>query len=243
MRRAVLTLLLCTVAAACSSGSRKQAGPPFLKIEHDSPPASAYGPVKLYPIPARVAWQCRRVQRRSPFRILCPARLPRPMIGASAGAAPPKLLAQVLPYELATWRNRAQRRRALPAGVSFVYGGPWGPDSGPDWRTHVWRNRPCCFLHFDVFRRPPGRQFIPSGARPAVVGGKLGLLKEAGGYGMISGSGNADLYFGNHDRFLWREGGELYVASLHYFGRRDTLALLNRLVRELRPAAALATTP
>jgi hypothetical protein len=49
----------------------------------------------------------------------------------------------------------------------------------------------------------------------------------------------AGIYWPNHDWFFWRQGGVRYAASLHFFGRRRTLALLGRLVRELRPAAAI----
>ena len=227
MARAVVTLLACLVVAGCSSHAAKPRtrvqAPPFLKVAHDPAPRAAFTPVKLLPLPPYAAWQCRRVQRRSPFRILCPRRLPRPTIGWPPGRPPPKLFVARLPYP----------------GVSFTYGFPWEPDSGPEWRRHVWRNRPCCFLHFEVFRRPPGRQSVPAGSRPALVGGKHGLLKQAAGYRLFSGAGNSDIYFGNHVRFLWSEDGEPYVASLHYFGRRATLSLLDQLVRELRPAAAL----
>jgi len=42
----------------------------------------------------------------------------------------------------------------------------------------------------------------------------------------------------NHTWFYWREQGVPYAASLHYFGRKETLALLAPLIRELRPANA-----
>jgi len=45
-------------------------------------------------------------------------------------------------------------RRRLVAGLNFSYGAHWEPQSGPDWRRHAWRNRPCCSLHFEVIQIP-----------------------------------------------------------------------------------------
>jgi hypothetical protein len=56
---------------------------------------------------------------------------------------------------------------------------------------------------------------------------------------MSSGPGNVDIYWANHVRFLWMEDGLPYVASLHFFGRPDTLALLERILRSVRPAQEL----
>ena len=65
------------------------------------------------------------------------------------------------------------------------------------------------------------------------------MLKDATSYGLASGA-NDYLYWANHTRFLWRENGVDYVASLHRFGtKKETRALLGRLIRELRPAKAL----
>ena len=111
----------------------------------------------------------------------------------------------------------------------FTYGAPWENDV-----TQLWRNRPCCFLHFDLYRRLSGPPLVPGGARPAVVGGKHGLLAPAYGLGMACGGGNRGIYFCNHVRFAWREAGKWYVATLHTFGR-GTRPLLGRLIRELRP--------
>jgi hypothetical protein len=126
-----------------------------------------------------------------------------------------------------------------PTGLSFRYGTPVEPTPHwPAWRRNVWRNRPCCFLHFDVLWTPDRPDAIPPGARPAVVGGKRGLLKPAGSYSMSNGPGNEDIYFGNHWRFTWLEGRVRFVATLHTFGP-GTRRLLGRLVGELEPSRKL----
>jgi hypothetical protein len=201
----------------------------------DPAPRRVFAPVRLLPTPTHVLNQCRLAQARSSRPILCPARLPRPFIAWPRGR-PPRLAAQRLPAPGVSWRSRSdpRYRNRTYSGVSIGYGAPWEPDSGPDWRIHLWRNRPCCFLHFEVFWRRPGARFAPAGARPATLGGRRGLLKDATSYGLASGA-NDYLYWANHTRFLWRENGVDYVASLHRFGTtQETRALLGRLVRELR---------
>ncbi len=83
---------------------------------------------------------------------------------------------------------------------------------------------------------PGASSAFVSSARPAIVAGKRGLLREASGYGMrrvhVWPQG---LYWANHIWFAWRERGVRYLASVHYFGPEETLTLLARLVRELRP--------
>ncbi len=172
--------------------------------------------------------------------ILCPARLPRPSIGWPPNDRPPRISAQLLPGPNVVWRSHSDpryRKRTI-GGVNIGYGAPWEPDSGPDWRKHLWRNRPCCFLHFEVFRRRQERSQIPAGAIPATLGGHRGLLKDASSYGLSSADDY--LYFPNHTRFLWHENGVAYVATLHRFGtRQETRALLSRLMRQLRPVSEL----
>jgi hypothetical protein len=146
-----------------------------------------------------------------------------------------------LPAPGVSWRSRSdpRYRKRTFSGVSIGYGAPWEPDCGPDWRLHLWRNRPCCFLHFEVFWRKEGPSHVPAGARPAALGGRRGLQKDATSYGLASGE-NDYLYWANHTRFLWRENGVRYVATLHRFGtKHDTRTLLGGLIRELRPAKAL----
>jgi hypothetical protein len=204
-----------------------------LRPAADPAPARAFRPPRLFPVSARIVAQCRRAQARSSFPILCPRRLPRPFVKPRL-----RLIAYVLPAPGAHWSSRSdpRYRNRAAGGLNFGYGGPWEPDSGPDWRIHLWRNRPCCFLHFEVFRRPGGRRQIPAGARPATLGGRHGLLTDATSWGL--GSPTGDYLFPNHTRFLWREQGVDYVASLHRFGTKaETQALLGRLIGELRPVA------
>jgi hypothetical protein len=208
-----------------------------LRPAPDPAPAEVFEPTRLLPTPQRVLNQCRLAQARSSRPILCPARLPRAFLSWPRGR-PPNLSAQRLPAPGVSYRSRSDprfRNRTF-SGVTIGYGAPWEPDSGPDWRLHLWRNRPCCFLHFEVFWRQPGRRFVPARARPATLGGRRGLLKDATSYGLASGA-NDYLYWANHTRFLWRENGVDYVATLHRFGtRQETRALLGRLIRELRRA-------
>jgi YVTN family beta-propeller protein len=150
--------------------------------------------------------------------MLCPRVLPRGVIGWP-GQPPPPLGAALI---------RASAR-AGPVGIDIGYGAPW-EGGGSGWRQHLWRNRPCCFLHFVVQRGAPVR-----GARPAVLGGRHGRLLPA------TSSGYTGQYFGNHVRFFFRERRVSYVVTLHSFGARETTSLLGRLIAELRPVAALRT--
>ena len=187
------------------------------------PPAHSAKIVHLGPTPAGVIEQCRRVQAEAHFRMLCPLVLPRAVIGWP-GQPPPPLRAGLI---------RSNPRRP-PDGVDIGYGAPWEFYSGQPAalvRPHLWRNRPCCFLHFVVQRGAPA-----SGARPAILGGRRGRLLPANS----SGSG---AYFGNHVRFFFREHGVSYVVTLHAFGNQETIALLGRLIAELRPIAALRASP
>ena len=170
----------------------------------------------LAPTLASVIEQCRRVQEEANFRMLCPRVLPRAVIGWP-GQPPPPLRAGLI-------RSSA---RGGPDGIDIGYGAPW-EDGSSGWRQHLWRNRPCCFLHFVVQR---GASLL--GARPALLGGKSGRLLPA------NSSGYTGRYFGNHVRFFFRERGVSYVVTLHSFGNRETTRLLGRLIAELRPVAAL----
>jgi hypothetical protein len=195
-----------------------------LRPAPDPAPARALASVRLLATPIRVLNQCQLAQARASFQILCPARLPAPFIGWPRGAPPP------------VTAERLGKRE--PIVLSIGYGAPWEPDSGPDWRLHLWRNRPCCFLHFEVFRRQEGPQHVPAGAHPATLGGRRGLLKDATSWGLASREGDY-LYWSNHARFLWRENGVPYVATLHRFGTtQETRALLGRLIDELQPVSA-----
>lgn len=157
--------------------------------------------------------------------ILCPSALPLATVGWAGGPPPP----------LHARPTRGIGRRIT--GLDVGYGAPWEPP-GQGWRQHLWRNRPCCFLHFEIYQRSAGRAAIPSDARPATLGGRRGLLKPAAGY-RLGCPGDAYLYWCNHTAFLWSEGGTRYVATLHLFGQRATVRLLGRLVARLRPARRL----
>lgn len=237
-RRPTNTLIRKTNAVLANLSIARRDQP--LQAAPDPAPAAAFATPRLFPTPRRVLNQCRLAQARSRFPILCPVRLPRPFLGWP-NADPPMPAAQRLPAPGVAWRSRSDERyrNRTFSGVSIGYGAPWEPDSGPDWRLHLWRNRPCCFLHFEVFWRQEGPRHVPAGARSATIGGRRGLLKDATSYGLVAPN-NDHLYWSNHTRFLWRENGVPYVATLHRFGKpEETRALLDRLIRELRPAAAL----
>lgn len=72
-------------------------------------------------------------------------------------------------------------------------------------------NTPARFLHFVVGKAIHG---VPADARLATLGGRRGLLAPA------SGPYFQGAYYGNHVRFVWRERGTRYVATLHTFGNR-----------------------
>ena len=95
------------------------------------------------------------------------------------------------------------------------------------------RDQPDEFLHFVVGRATEG---VPENAHPARLGGRRGLLAPASSVSNYVGP-----YFANHVRFLWREHGVRYVATLHVFasGQRATEVLLDRILRTLRPAGEL----
>ena len=194
---------------------------------NDPPPKAAFANVRFYPLPTQPLVQCHLATRVR----LCPRRLPRASIAYHQGASPPLLSA----VRFAAGRNGD----AVEVGISFTYGAPWEPDSGPDWRQHAWRNRPCCFLHFDLWHALRGKPIFPASARPATLGGHRGDLVPATGAGLACGAGNAGAYYCNHVRFRWKQGGSWYVATLHNFGNRQTAALLDRIVRELRPIRLL----
>jgi YVTN family beta-propeller protein len=112
--------------------------------------------------------------------------------------------------------------------MDFSYSGVAGPEGS----VPVALNAPARFVHFVV-----GRAFlgVPAGARPASLGGRRGQLAPA----TPNGAFGSAPYFDNHVRFVWRERGTRYVATLHTFGEAATERLLDRLLRELRPANAL----
>jgi YVTN family beta-propeller protein len=194
----------------------------------DPPLPAAFEPVRLLPTPTSVASDCRRVQARARGTVMCPRVLPRAIL-RDLGLPP----AVVRTFSTG-WGG------GPPTGLDIAYGGPWEPGN-PGWQRHLWRNRPCCFLHFEVYQRPHGPRSIPSTARPATLGKRRGLLKPAAGYGRNC-RGDSYLYWCNHVAFLWREAGTSYVATLHTFGP-GTVHLLGRLVASLSPAGTLPRSP
>jgi YVTN family beta-propeller protein len=172
--------------------------------------------VRLAPAPPNVLAACRRLQADVQFAVLCPTLLPRPFLGLP-GRPPPVLGVD-----------------RLGLSLDVGYGGPWETRGS---RRHLWRNRPCCFLHFVIGRRERHgvyrADWVPRAARPRVLGGIRGRLLPAGGERF------EDFYFGNHVRFFFRRGSVDYVATLHDFGHRPTTSLLGLLLAHLRPVDEL----
>jgi hypothetical protein len=155
------------------------------------------------------------------FRLLCPARVPLP-----TGRRRP-------PFHVDILGSPRHPELRTPFGIDLGYNAPIEPQSGPGWRRLVARNRPCCFLHFTIFRRLGAG--LPPGLRPARLGGKRGRIRYATGYGL---AGTVAYFWSNHTWFFWHEHGVDYAASLHYFGP-GTTRLLGRLIQQLRPATQL----
>jgi YVTN family beta-propeller protein len=172
---------------------------------------AAASELRLVALPAAAVATCRRAQAEASFTVLCPARLPRAVRGLTPGVPPAPLVVQ-------------GGSQVLDFGYSGV--------AGPEGKVSVRLNAPDRFVHFVV-----GRAFlgVPPGARPASLGGRRGELAQA----TPNGSFGAAPYFDNHVRFTWRERGTRYIATLHTFGEVATERLLDRLLRELRPASSL----
>ena len=175
----------------------------------DPPPRRASLPVRLYAAPGRVARVCDGVQRGIRPIVLCPTLLPRPTLPATPG----RPLSQ-----LETVRD--------PAGYELSYGSAWEPLSGAGWKSHPWRNRPCCFFHLTLTvygRRTPDSYFPgPRAAeRPIICGGYAARLYD----GTIAG----------HIVVLFSRERVHYDVTEHSFGA-GTLELLCRIVGSLRPA-------
>ena len=207
-------LLVVAVGLALGAGGASARTP---LGRFDPAPPLAFARVRLAPVSARVVTSCRSIQARARVSLLCPTLLPRATVGYPG--LPPRAL---------TVQTTGDFFHRGVAGVDISYSAPW---EGQGWKAHRWRNRPCCFFHLDVFRRAPGRKAIPTRARPATLGGKRGLLAAAS-ESAYYGSG---LYFGNHVRFLWRERGVTWAATLHTFGETPTERLLGRLIASLHP--------
>ena len=189
---------------------------PSVWADGSAPPA-AFAPVMLHPVPARVQNQCELMRARASFAFPCPTRLPQPTIPARPGVPLPRLHAERYIY-----RDLGGKVYKLDIG----YGAPT--------ERRSWHNRPCCFLHFELLRRPASPVGVPSGARPAVLGGRHGLFKPSYSLTTTCGAGDRHLYWCNHVAFLWREHGQDWVATLHQFGPKETRKLLGRLIGTLR---------
>jgi hypothetical protein len=214
------------VATACASAEASPAGP--AAFASDSPPARVMERPRLGVVPASVLVQCQLAQARTRAAVLCPRKLPRAWLRAwraRSGTPVPVLSAQHTEYLDRGGHNLL---------MTFGYGAPWEPDAGPGWRQHLWRNRPCCFLHFEVFTRTAGRPLATRGGQLAVVARHRGIYLPALGNRAQCGSIDRSAFWCNHAVFIWRQHGVQYAATLHYFGS-GTRALLGRLVEELSP--------
>ena len=180
------------------------------------------GSVPLYSLPQRGVELCQKLQAGVHFPVLCPARISLP---SGPGHRPP--------FHVDLLGNPHHPEWQTPFGIELGYSAPVEPQSGPDWRRQVVRNRPCCFLHFTIFRRRG--PLLPPHLKPAHLGGKRGRILYATGYGL---QGTVAYFWSNHTWFFWHEHGVEYTASLHYFGP-GTTRLLGRLLQQLRPADQL----
>ena len=179
------------------------------------------GSVPLSPLPTHGVELCRKMQAAVHVAVLCPARIPLP-----TGRHRP-------PFHVDILGSPRHPDLETPFGIELGYSAPVEPQSGPDWRRQVSHNRPCCFLHFTIFRRLGAP--LPPGLKSAWLGGKRGRIRYATGYGL---EGTVGYFWSNHTWFFWGEHGVEYTASLHYFGR-GTTRLLGRLIQQLRPADQL----
>jgi hypothetical protein len=172
--------------------------------------------------------QCRLAQGLTPVPILCPRVLPR------AWQRPWRVRSGTAPPVLSVQRVRYRDRGGSNVLLTFAYGAPWEPESGPGWRQHLWRNRPCCFLHFEVFARVAGKPLTAGRGERALLGGRRGIYLPALGYGPQCRSPERGAFWCNHAVFVWRRAGVQYAATLHAFGA-GTRQLLGRLVAGLAP--------
>jgi hypothetical protein len=183
------------------------------------PPSASLSAPRLLPVPRAIRATCETTARQFGIRVLCPTMLPRASVGWPRGRPPPSV--HVMLYGT----------RHLFAGLSFGYGAPWEPGVSPGYEQNAWRNRPCCFMHFDLVRAN-ARYWGPDGVRPhdarrVHLGGRVGWLRPADGRGAL---------FGNHVRFFFRADRVMWAATLHSFGN-GTTPLLARLVKRLRIVA------
>jgi YVTN family beta-propeller protein len=215
----MIVLVVAGCAGVAHHGAPKRGGeaPPHSHAAIVSDPVLwRIQSVRLEPAAPVIVVRCKAVQEAAKFPILCPARLPRPVLGWPGRPPPP-------------YRADPIKDGGVTLGLDIGYGAPW---ETPGDRRHLWRNRPCCFLHFVIQRV---EQAVPKAARKASLGRIEGRLLPAG-----RGPG---VYFGNHVRFFFARDGIRYVATLHSFGNAATERLLGRIIRTLRPARDLREQP
>jgi streptogramin lyase len=166
--------------------------------------------VQLQTLPVEVASACAYAYQDAAdsFPVLCPRRLPRASDSSVPGNPPAPLRAAVI---------RDERGRAH--GLEFSY-------SAPDER-HPERNHPNRFLHFALLGEGSGF------ATPMNEWEELGDAEFGSRKGRLY-SVSVSSYHKNHLVFSWREDEARLVASLHSWGREETLHLLDRLVSGLQ---------
>lgn len=113
----VVALLLLSAAPARASEGGVSA------TSGDPPVQNAGTRPRLFPAPSPAIRACRHVQSRTPGVVLCPSRLPRPILAGVPASPPPGF------REWPTWL-----RNGAPIGVDLGYGTPWEAGNGPGWR-------------------------------------------------------------------------------------------------------------
>jgi YVTN family beta-propeller protein len=212
LRGSAVVLVIALSASACTGGGAKPPPP------RPNEPLAVAG-IRLYPSPRIALEACQQAQSLTSRTVLCPGLLPRPVVSSSSEpGVPPQPIGVVVTDDPSLLASGTGPGSVL---LSVIYSAPYENDPS--------KNRPDRFLHFEVYVRGECCGPPPS-AKPAVLGGKQGLLVRAGGAGA---------YFYNHVRFFWKQNGIDYVATLHEFGA-GTTALLGALVAGLQPVGATA---
>ena len=150
-------------------------------------PAGAFEPARLLSLMPTGVRECKELQARVDFTVLCPARLPRAGLHWRHGTTPPKLAIE-------RYGDRSHTRKPGLLGLGFAYGVPVEPASGRwFWSRRTWLNRLAYFLHFTIYRR--GLERLPVGLRRRCFGHRCGLARYAEGYGLRADTG---YYWANH---------------------------------------------
>ena len=198
---AALTLGLAN--AACSDGPATNQ--PAALDSRPAPSSTPGSPIRLHPIPPAIAAECRRVDDRFDFPILCPATLPVPSDVANGA------------MELPDARVFVERKRFY--GMEFWYSAPHPNDPS--------QNRPERFLHFAVLN--PAFPYSDEGWR------SMGEREIGGQTGELWRGPSGASYHQDHLIFSWEQDGIGYEASLHAWDdRREAIALLSALVASLK---------